>query len=87
MTPTTVYKYNLRTGGWYQNVCESVNMIANPANVTIYIPKPFEHLVVGDYVYGNPTLTIPPTGANFTISNGAKFIQLSGNLIINVGVC
>jgi hypothetical protein len=87
LTPTTFYKYNLRTGGWYQNVCDSVNMIANPANVTIYIPKPFEDLVVGDYVYGNATLTIPPVGANFTISNGGRFIQLSGNLIINVGVC
>ena len=87
MTPTTVYMYNLRTGGWYQNVCQSVNMIANPANVTIYIPKLFENLEVGDYVYGNQSLTIPPVNANFTISNGAKFIQLSGNQIINVGLC
>ena len=79
--------YNLRTGGWYQNVCQSVNMIANPANVTIYIPKLFENLEVGDYVYGNQSLTIPPVNANFTISNGGKFIQLSGNQIINVGVC
>jgi hypothetical protein len=79
--------YNLRTGGWYQNVCQSVNMIANPANVTIYIPKLFEDLEVGDYVYGNQSLTVPPVNANFTISNGAKFIQLSGNQIINVGVC
>ena len=42
---------------------------------------------VGDYVYGNQSLTVPPVNANFTISNGAKFIQLSGNQIINVGVC
>jgi hypothetical protein len=25
--------------------------------------------------------------ANFTISNGARFIQISGTLILNVGVC
>jgi len=87
VTPTTVYMYNLRTGGWYQNVCQSVSMTANPKNVTIYTSKPFEILEVGDYVYGNKSLTIPPVNANFTISNGAKFIQLSGNQIINVGVC
>ena len=87
VTPTTVYMYNLRTGGWYQNVCQSVNMTANPKNVTIYTSKPFEILEVGDYVYGNQSLTIPPIDANFTISNGGRFIQLSGNQIINVGVC
>jgi len=38
-------------------------------------------------VYGNQSLTIPPIGANFTISNGTNFIQLSGNQIINVGLC
>jgi len=87
ITPTTVYMYNLRTGGWYQNVCQGVSMIANPKNVTIYIPKLFEQLEVGDYVYGDQNLSIPPVDANYTISNGAKFIQLSGNQIINVGVC
>ena len=87
MTPTTVYMYNLRTGGWYQNVCESVSMIANPNNVQIFTSKPFNLLEVGDYVYGNQSLTIPPIGANFTISNGTNFIQLSGNQIINVGLC
>ena len=46
-----------------------------------------ENLEVGDYVYGNQSLTIPPVDANFTISNGGRFIQLSGNQIINVGVC
>ena len=87
VTPTTVYMYNLRTGGWYQNVCQSVSMTANPKNVTIYTTKLFENLEVGDYVYGNQSLTIPPIDANFTISNGGRFIQLSGNQIINVGVC
>ena len=87
MTPTTVYMYNLRTGGWYQNVCQSVSMIANSSNVQIFTSKPFTSLEPGDYVYGNQSLTIPPIGADFTISNGTNFIQLSGNQIINVGLC
>lgn len=87
VTPSAVYERNLRTGGWYQNVCQSVNMIANPANVKIFTTKPFDTLEVGDHVYGNKELTIAPIGANFTISDGAKFVQLSGTLIINVGVC
>jgi len=62
-------------------------MTANPANVTIYTSKPFSTLVKGDYVYGNKFLTIPPDGTNFTISDGATFIQLGGNQIINVGIC
>lgn len=86
-TPAPVYIQNLRTGGWYQNVCESVNSFANPANVEVYSTKPFSQLNVGDHVYGNRQLTIPPVNANFTISDGARFIQISGTLIINVGVC
>jgi hypothetical protein len=86
-TPSPIYERNLRTGGWYQNVCESVNMIANPANVKVFTTKPFNTLEVGDHVYGNRELTIPPIGASFTISDGAKFVQLSGTLVINVGVC
>lgn len=85
--PPVIFTYNLRTGGYYQNVCGSVNMFANPANVTIYTTKPFELLVPGDNVFGNSSLTIPPVNANFTISNGARFIQISGTLILNVGVC
>jgi len=86
-TPQPIYVQNLRTGGWYQNVCESVNSFANPANVTVYSTKPFTQLTIGDHVYGNRGLTIPPVNANFTISNGAKFIQISETLIINEGVC
>ena len=87
VTPSAVYERNLRTGGWYQNVCESVNMIANPANVKVFTTKPFNTLEVGDHVYGNRELTIPPIGGNFTISDGSKFVQLSGTLVINVGIC
>jgi hypothetical protein len=86
-TPLPIYVQNLWTGGWYQNVCESVNLFATPANVTIYSTKPFTQLNVGDHVYGNRLLTIPPVNANFTISDGARFIQISGTLILNVGQC
>lgn len=86
-TPSPVYKRNIRAGGWYQNVCESVNMIANPANATIYTTIPFNELQVGDKVYGNEELTIPPAGNFFTFSDGAIFVQLSGTLVINVGIC
>jgi hypothetical protein len=44
-------------------------------------------LVPGDYVYGNSSLSIPPVGAGFTISDGARFIQASGNVVINIGIC
>jgi hypothetical protein len=87
VTPEPVYVQNLRTGGWYQNVCNSVNMTANPANVTVYSVKPFSQLNVGDHVFGDRLMTIPPVNADFTISDGGKFVQISGTLIINVGVC
>jgi hypothetical protein len=86
ITPTLVYTYNLWTGGYYQNVCQSINF-GTPVGVTIYTTKPFASLVPGDYVYGNSSLSIPPVGAGFTISDGARFIQASGNLVINVGIC
>jgi hypothetical protein len=71
VTPNVIYTYNLRTGGYYQNVCEQVNF-GNVAIATIYCTKPFESLVPGDYVFGNREFTIPPINANFTLSNGAK---------------
>jgi hypothetical protein len=87
ITPAAMYIQNLRTGGWYQNVCESVNSFANPANVAVYSTKPFSLLNVGDHVFGDKTMTFPPINANFTISDGARFIQISGTLIINQGLC
>ena len=67
-------------------VCEQINF-GDVAIATIYCVKPFDSLVPGDYVFGNREFTIPPINANFTLSNGAKFIQISGTLVINVGVC
>jgi len=86
VTPVIVYRYNLRTGGYYQNVCGSTNF-GNPANVIVYSEISFGNLQVGDHVYGDSLLTIPPIGANFTISDGATFIQIGGTLIINKGIC
>ena len=86
VTPVIVYMANLRTGGYYQDVCGST-YFGNPANVTIYSEKPFSQLEIGDHVYGNSLLTIPPINANFTISNGSTFIQIGGTLIINKGIC
>ena len=48
---------------------------------------PFGELSAGDNVYGNISLTIPPINANSTISDGATFIQTSGTLVVNVGIC
>ena len=83
VTPSAVYVQNLRTGGYFQDVCQQINQFGGfPSNVTIYSIKPFRQLTVG-----NRELTIPPIGANFTISDGVKIIQISGTLIINTGVC
>ena len=87
VTPTVIFTYNLWTGGYYQNACEAAGMFANPANVTIYTTKPYNLLVPGDNVFGSSSLLTPPVNANFTISNGNRFIQISGTLVINVGLC
>jgi hypothetical protein len=55
--------------------------------VTIYTTKPYNLLVPGDNVFGSSSLLTPPVNANFTISNGNRFIQISGTLVINAGVC
>lgn len=86
ITPTMIYTYNLRTGGWYQNVCQSNYFGGNPANTTVYTQKPFTLLVPGDHVYGNSALTIPPISKG-TISNGTVFIQIIGTEVVNVGIC
>lgn len=86
LTPTPIFMERLITGGWYQDVCESIDY-GTPSNVTIYSYKPFNLLQIGDHVYGNKELTIPPVGAKFTITDGAKFIQVTGTLVINVGLC
>jgi hypothetical protein len=87
-TPSPYYVRNLRTGGYYQDVCQTINQFGGyPANVTVYSAKPFNQLTVGDHVYGDREFSIPPIGANFTISDGVRIIQISGTLIINTGVC
>jgi len=85
ITPTIVYVENLITGGYYEDVCQSF-YYGTPSNTVVYSQKPFSFLVPGDHVYGNTSLTIPPY-SNGTISNGGKFIQIRGTLVLNVGVC
>jgi len=85
ITPTTVFRYNLVSGGFYEDVCQSVNY-GTPANITIYTQKPFTSLQVGDHVYGDAALTTAPPSRG-TITNGGMFIQVSGTLVVNVGVC
>lgn len=86
VTRAPVYMERLITGGWYQNVCYSINF-GTPSNVTIYASKPFSELEPGDRIYGNEQFTIPPVGAKFTISDGATFIQAVGTYVINKGQC
>ena len=86
-TPVIIYTYNLWSGGYYQDVCQDVNLFATPSNVTIYTLTPFNELQIGDQVYGNISLTIPPVNANSTISDGATFIQLAGTNVVNIGIC
>ena len=86
VSSTPIFMERLITGGWYQDVCESINF-GTPSNVTIYSYKPFYMLRPGDHVFGNKQLTIPPIGAEFTITDGATFIQVSGTLVINWGQC
>ena len=86
VTPTMIFMFNLWTAGYFEDACDLIN-IPQPSNVTIYCQKAFTDLVVGDNVYGNASLTIPPINTNAIISDGATFIQLSGTLIIGTGLC
>jgi hypothetical protein len=86
LTPTPIFMERLITGGWYQDVCNSIHF-GTPSNVTIYSYKPFTELRQGDQVFGNKELTIPPIGAEFTITDGATFIQVVGTNIVNWGQC
>jgi hypothetical protein len=87
VTSSPVYERNLICGWWYDDVCDQVNQFAGPSNIKIFTSKPFSDLVKGDFVYGNRELTIPPKNLKFTISDGATFIQVVGDKIINVGTC
>lgn len=86
VTPTMIFMFNLWTAGYFEDACNLVN-IPQPSNVRIYCQKAFPDLVIGDSVYGNAALTIPPINTNDIISDGASFIQLSGSLIIGTGLC
>lgn len=88
-TPAVVYITNLWADG-FSNIACGLADGANPANITIYSSIPWGSLAVGDFVYGNNGLTIPPSPVNGNIiSDGAVWIQInSGTGQIQVlGIC
>lgn len=87
-TPAVVYSDNLWRGGVMTNVCDEAGY--EPANTMIYSLKPWGSLIMGDYVYGNSSLTQPPLlGSGNFISDGATWIQIDiyTGEIIDVGLC
>ena len=86
-TPALVYMDNLWTDSVWNNACDEAGY--GPSNVTIYSFIPFPELVAGDYVYGNPLCTIPPIGAQMTITDGNTWIQIDllTGLVVNIGIC
>lgn len=87
-SPAVVYVDNLWRGGVMTNVCDEAGY--EPSNTIIYSTKVWGTLNVGDFVYGNNTLTEPPIlGSGNIISDGAIWIEIdiySGE-IIDIGIC
>ena len=88
-TPQVVYLYNLWADG-FSNIACGLAEGANPANITIYTTVPWPSLVVGDFVYGNSILTVPPSPSNGNIiSDGSIWIQINSGTgqILVTGIC
>lgn len=87
-SPVPIYFENLWRGGVFTNVCSEAGF--GPANTEIYSTVPWGSLVVGDYVYGNSSLTQPPIlGSGNIISDGAIWIQfdISTGEVLDTGIC
>ena len=86
-TPAIVYMENLWTDSDWNTACSNAGV--GPSNVTIYTFEPFSALELGDYVYGDPLCTTPPTGASATITDGATWIQVDPDtgLIVDKAIC
>lgn len=87
-TPAEVYMENLWRDGVYTNACDEAGY--GPANTQIYSIVPWGSLVVGDFIYGNITLTEPPIlGSGNIISDGAIWVQfdIDSGEILNTGIC
>ena len=90
-TPQIIYQLNLWVDGLYNIACDyAAGPDIEPSNITIYTTKPFTSLDVGDVIYGNGTLSIPPSSVNGnTISDGAIWVQFnsgSGEILVT-GIC
>lgn len=86
-SPRLVYMDNLWTDSVWNDACEEAGY--GPSNVTIYSFIPFPELENGDYVYGDPLCTIPPIGAQMTITDGNTWIQIDilTGLVVNTAIC
>jgi hypothetical protein len=87
-TPAVVYTYNLWTDGVMENACSDAGF--GPSNVTFYsTATTFNSISVGEYIYGNLMLTIPPTISTNMISDGADWIQVSpsNGIVLDTGIC
>lgn len=87
-TPAVVYSDNLWRDGVLTNACDEAGY--GPANTAIYSTKPWGSLLIGDFVYGNSSLTQPPLlGTGNYFSDGATWIQIniSNGEILDVGIC
>jgi hypothetical protein len=87
-TPAVVYSEDLWRDGVFTNACDEAGF--GPSNVIIYSIIPWGSLNIGDFVYGNSSLTNPPTmGLGNYISDGAIWIQfdIDSGEILDTGIC
>ena len=87
-TPAIVYSENLWRDGVFTNACDEAGF--GPANTTIYSTVEWGSLEIGDFIYGNAELTIPPQlGSGNIISDGAIWVQfdVDNGEILDTGLC
>jgi hypothetical protein len=87
-TPQPIYIDNLWRDGVFTNACSESGF--GPANTTIYSTVPWGSLVVGDFIYGNISLTQPPLlGTGNIVSDGAIWVQfnISTGEVLDIGIC
>lgn len=86
-SPALVYSTGLWTDTVWNDACQAAG--EGPAQVIIYTLVPYGSLSIGDYVYGNSSLTIPPIGSDIILTNGVTFIQIDliTGIIVDVGSC
>ena len=87
ITQTFIPVYNLWGAGYFEDACGDAGY--GPSNVAIYSSTPFEALQIGDYVYGNPSCTIPPVFVGNIVSDGARWVQfnIANGQVLDIGIC